>query len=105
VAYSFAGCKTDPTQQRQFPRNGSTAIPWQIIAATSVLALIGSETDLMANVEREEKKVTVGEITVEYGSDNSFTWGDGRSRYVDMLLRDLLDNGRSGIGGGRIIRG
>lgn len=105
VAYSFAGQKTGSMQQRQFPRNGSQDIPWQVMHAACVLALIGNEVDLMGNTERDEKRVTVGEITVEYDGSNTFSWGDGRNRYVDMLLRDLLASANLGIGSGRLIRG
>ena len=82
--YIFTGKKTDPSQPREFPRNGETEIPTAIKKAVFELAL---QDSLTSNPSTEVKREKVDVLEVEY-----FQSDDGAIRfgYIDGLLRPFL---------------
>ena len=86
--YIFTGKKTDPSQPREFPRNGSAEIPTAIKKAVFELAL---QDSLTSNASAEVKREKVDVLEVEYfQSDN----GAIRFGYIDGLLRPFLFQSR-----------
>ena len=82
--YIFNGKKTDPSQPREFPRNGSTEIPAAIKKAVFELAL---QDSLTSNVGAEVKREKVDVLEVEYFQSEN---GALRFGYIDGLLRPFL---------------
>ena len=82
--YIFTGKKTDPSQPREFPRNGETEVPMAIKKAVFELAL---QDSLTSNASAEVKREKVDVLEVEY-----FQSDDGAIRfgYIDGLLRPFL---------------
>lgn len=87
--YRFRGKKTSPTQLRQFPRNGETTIPPEVMQAVLELAVaLPSSGGINAQAARTRKRVKVGEIETEY---QDATAAEKRLYpLIDGLLRDWI---------------
>lgn len=117
VAYEFKGRKTDPEQEREFPRTGiegvpSNTVPNKVIMACCELALFGGNNDGALSFDRKEwaeNKIKVDVIEIGYDAtllnDLKLGFGSGISDYVDMLLRPFLSSSKLGVGSGRMARG
>lgn len=87
----YSGEKTDPNQALQFPRNGDTEVPDNIVTAQMQAALIyDTGNDPMANTEPKVLEETVfGAVSVKYsdksGSSTYYT-------YLNQLLAPYLSS-------------
>lgn len=84
----FKGSKTDPNQPLQFPRDGATEVPANIVTAQMVAALLyDAGEDLLGVIGQKVLKEKVDVIEVQY-SDNV----SGRKSYphLYLLLKDYF---------------
>lgn len=99
----YSGEKTDPNQVLEFPRNGDTEVPTNIVTAQMQAALIyDAGDDPMAPLEPKVLEETVfGAVSVKYsdksGSSTYYT-------YLNRLLQPYLDN-QGGASNFKVSRG
>jgi len=71
-----------------------TVVPTEIKNACAELALVAASQDLMPNLERAKRHVSIGPISVSYDRGSAEST---RFRAVDMTLRPFLKNLGNGV--------
>lgn len=90
--YTFSGAKTLDTQDREFPRNGASQLPYQFKCAVCELALVGmTVTEAKA---LDKKSIKVGSIAIDYSIDSTVK----QKSYVDLLLKGMTITKAAGDG-------
>lgn len=96
AAYRFKYRKTDPNQERQFPRKGMTTVPPEVVkAACEIANYSGSLTTGVGTVsELQRNRVKVGELEVQYdtGSEAAVA-ASRRFPLADGWLADWIADG------------
>ena len=91
----FSGTKTDPEQALQFPRNGATAVPQDVITAQLMAALeYNSGNDLLAPIAPRTVREKAGPVEVQYSDKgNQITLFP----HLNALLADYLSTNAGGV--------
>ena len=87
--YTFLGVKTNPAQEREFPRNGATALPYMFVCAVCELALMS--TQLTETKAADKKTVKIGSIAIEYKDSTVESLS-----YVSKLLHQMTTSPSNG---------
>ena len=91
----FSGTKTDPEQALQFPRNGATAVPQDVITAQLMAALeYNNGNDLLAPIGQRTLREKAGPVEVQYSDKgNQITLFP----HLNALLADYLSTNAGGV--------
>ena len=91
----YSGTKTDPEQALQFPRNGATAVPQDVITAQLMAALeYNSGNDLLAPIGQRTLREKAGPVEVQYSDKgNQVTLFP----HLNALLADYLSTNAGGV--------
>lgn len=91
----FSGAKTDPEQALQFPRNGSTTVPQDVITAQLMAALeYNNGNDLLAPIAQRTVREKAGPVEVQYSDKgNQVTLFP----HLNALLADYLSTSTGGV--------
>ena len=91
----FSGEKTDPEQTLQFPRNGATAVPQDVITAQLMAALeYNNGNDLLAPIGQRTLREKAGPVEVQYSDKgNQVTLFP----HLNALLADYLSTNAGGV--------
>ena len=91
----FSGTKTDPEQALQFPRNGATAIPQDVVTAQLMAALeYNNGNDLLAPIGQRTLREKAGPVEVQYSDKgNQITLFP----HLNALLADYLSTSGGGV--------
>ena len=91
----FSGTKTDPEQALQFPRNGATTVPQDVITAQLMAALeYNNGNDLLAPIAPRTVREKAGPVEVQYSDKgNQVTLFP----HLNALLADYLSTNAGGV--------
>ena len=91
----FSGAKTDPEQALQFPRNGATAVPQDVVTAQLMAALeYNSGYDLLAPIGQRTLREKAGPVEVQSSDKgNQITL----FAHLNALLADYLSTSGGGV--------
>ena len=87
----WSGSKTDPLQPLDFPRDGATEVPSQIITAQLILALdADSGVSLLGAPQLAVKRSKVDVIETEYATGTNAVYTIESNTQVNSLLQPFI---------------
>ena len=91
----YSGSKTDPEQALQFPRNGATTVPQDVVTAQLMAAIeYNSGNDLLAPIAPRTVREKAGPVEFQYSDKgNQVTLFP----HLNALLADYLSTNAGGV--------